>query len=231
MKMLWQRLTLWEIPRVATAIVGTAVVGAATTAYSASKAAEAQNEASERANAGLEARYQQTRSDLSPFREIGVEGANKLMGRLDQLTSPIVMDQAALEQTPGYQFARTQGLKSVQNSAAARGLGASGAALKGAANFATGLADQTYQTQFGLENTNRTNAYNRLMGVAQLGQNAAAQTGAYGTQTSLAQSGNTIGAGNATGAAWMAGAGGVNNALGSIPGAMHYNNVFGGLYG
>lgn len=213
---------------VATAIIGSAAVGAAGTAYAASQAAEAQNEASERANAGLEARYQQTRSDLSPFREIGVEGANKLMGRLDQLTAPIVMDQAALEQTPGYQFARTQGLKGVQNSAAARGLGSSGAALKGAANFATGLADQTYQTQFGLENTNRTNAYNRLMGVAQLGQNAAAQTGAYGTQTSMAQSGNTIGAGNATGAAWMSGAGAVNNALGSIPAAMHYNNLFGG---
>ena len=58
------------------------------------------------------------------------------------------MDQATLEQTPGYQFALSQGLQATQNSAAARGLGVSGAALKGAATFATGLADNTYQQQF-----------------------------------------------------------------------------------
>ena len=56
--------------------------------------------------------------------------------------------QAELEATPGYKFARDQGLQAVQNSAAARGLGVSGAALKGAASYATGLADQTYGAQF-----------------------------------------------------------------------------------
>lgn len=61
---------------------------------------------------------------------------------------PPRMTQAELEQTPGYQFTRQQGLQAVQNSAAARGLGVSGAALKGAATFATGLADSTYQQQF-----------------------------------------------------------------------------------
>lgn len=58
------------------------------------------------------------------------------------------MDQATLEATPGYQFALSQGLKATQNSAAARGLGVSGAAMKGAAAYATGLADNTYQQQF-----------------------------------------------------------------------------------
>lgn len=66
-------------------------------------------------------------------------------------SAPGGMSQQELEQTPGYQFTRDQGLQSVQSSAAARGLGVSGAALKGAATFATGLADKTYQDQFAIK--------------------------------------------------------------------------------
>jgi hypothetical protein len=54
---------------------------------------------------------------------------------------------AGLAQTPGYQFTLQQGLLGTQNAAAARGLGVSGAALKGADTFATGLASQTYNQQ------------------------------------------------------------------------------------
>jgi hypothetical protein len=96
---------------------------------------------------------------------------------LDELTAPINMTQAQLEQTPGWQFTNYQGQKAVQNAASARGLGVSGAALKGAANFATGLADQTYKTQFDIANTNQTNAYNRLKSLVDVGENASAQTG------------------------------------------------------
>lgn len=60
------------------------------------------------------------------------------------------------EASPGYQFTLNQGLKATQNSAAARGLGTSGAALKGASSYATGLADSTYNDVY-----NRAlNAYN-----------------------------------------------------------------------
>jgi hypothetical protein len=159
--------------------------------------------------------YQQTREDLLPYNEIGQYATGELRNRLADLTAPIVMDQETLEKTPGYQFNLTQGLKATQNSAAARGLGTSGAALKGAATFATGLADSTYQNQFNLENTNRTNAYNRLMGVAQLGANAAAQTGQAGTAAAQGagqayQNAATAQAAGVTGAANALG-GGVDN--------------------
>src|SRR6185312_11573121 len=55
--------------------------------------------------------------------------------------------QAQLEATPGYQFIKGQGLQSVANSNAAAGRGISGAALKGAAEFATGLAGTTLDQQ------------------------------------------------------------------------------------
>ncbi len=56
--------------------------------------------------------------------------------------------QAQIEATPGYAFNLQQGQEGVQNSAAARGLSSSGAALKGAATYASGLADSTYQNQY-----------------------------------------------------------------------------------
>lgn len=125
--------------------------------------------------------YERTRADLRPYNEAGYDATERLRNRLTELTSPIVMDQAALEKTPGYQFTLAQSLKSVQNSAAARGLGNSGAAFKGAAEYATGLADSTYQNQFANALTNQQGAYDKLMGVAGLGANAAAQTGQAGS--------------------------------------------------
>jgi hypothetical protein len=62
--------------------------------------------------------------------------------------APIEMTQEQLEATPGYQFTLQQGLKAVQNSAAARGLGSSGMAQRGAAEYTTGLADTTWQNVY-----------------------------------------------------------------------------------
>lgn len=160
--------------------------------------------------------YEEGRSDLAPYRTAGEQGTNMLMSALPELTSQINLDQAWLQQQPGYQFALKQGLKGVTNSAAARGLGSSGAAVKGAAGFATGLADQTYQTQFNNEMAQRQQRYNQLMGTAQLGANAAAQTSQNATTTGQGIASNTIGGGNAI-AAGLTGAG---NAL--MGGAQNY---------
>lgn len=190
--------------------------------------------------------------------------------------------QAELEATPGYQFAKSQGLQATQNSAAARGLGVSGAALKGAATFATGLADNTYGAQFtramqqqqqdfgqqqnvfadqtaqqqqafgqgqnifsdqaaqnaqqfgqaqqrftnlgalnSAQQGNATNSYNRLLGLATLGQNSAVQTGSIGSQNTNAagnfgtQAGNALAGGAlAQGNALAGGINGISNAFG-----------------
>jgi hypothetical protein len=60
-----------------------------------------------------------------------------------------------LAQTPGYQFTLDQGLRATQSSAAARGLGMSGAAMRGAADYASGKASETYNQQL----TNAINIY------------------------------------------------------------------------
>lgn len=143
---------------------------------------------------------------------------------------PNGMSIEQLKQTPGYQWNLDQGLKAVQNSAAAKGLGVSGAALKGAATYATGLADSTYQNQFNNQQTrfsdlsqqfsnayNQNNAvYNQLYGPVALGQSAAAQSGVIGQQ-GAAQAGNNIaGAGQALAAGDLRAGNAYANGLNSV---------------
>lgn len=83
---------------------------------------------------------------------------------------------AQLQATPGYQFAKEQGLQATQSGFAAQGLAKSGAALKGAANYAEGLAGTTYQnmvSNFMNGGTLGLNAASAQGGLALSGQNSA----------------------------------------------------------
>lgn len=215
------------------------VAGSAISAGGAHDAAQTQANASNNSIAYQQHMFDTTQANLQPYMGIGKQAVNALTSAtgLDgtnplgsALLKPITMDEATLRQTPGYQFNLQQGLKAAQNSAAQRGLGVSGAAMKGASTYATGLADSTYQNQFNNAVTNQTNQFNRLNTILAGGQNAAAGLGGIGQQTG-ANIGSTIaGAGNAIAGSQIAGA----NAWGSgIQGAA---NTYGaasnaGLYG
>jgi hypothetical protein len=162
---------------IGTAVIGAGVLGAGATIYGANTAASAQESAAQTAANAATNAFNTTNTNLAPYRDIGGTAATQLTNQLSSLTAPITMDETTLQNTPGYQFNLTQGLKATQNSAAARGLGTSGAALKGAATFATGLADSTYQNQFNNAVTNQSNAFNRLSSLVNTGENAAAGTG------------------------------------------------------
>jgi hypothetical protein len=128
-----------------------------------------------------------------------------------------------LEQTPGYQFTRDQGLKAVQSSAAARGLGVSRSSILGAGDYVTGLADKTYLDQFNVaqqrfgdvlnlntaQQGNLQARFGRLSGLATIGESAAAGTGVAGT-SAAATGGNYL---NQAGLAGAAGTTGVSNAI------------------
>jgi hypothetical protein len=189
--------------------------------------------------------YQQTRSDLLPYNTTGQNALDAAYGVAQRGPTgggpdyiaqaaqnlPGTMTQAELEKTPGYQWNLAQGLKSTQSAAAARGLGVSGAALKGAATYATGLADSTYQNQFANaqqrftdyvnlnvgQQGNLKNEFDRYNALATLGENAAAQTGAIGQKTATAEGSFLNAAGQAQGQGIMnasnALSGGVNNYL------------------
>ena len=212
---------------VATAVIGAGVLGAGATIYGANTAANAQESAANTAANTQLSMYNQTNANLAPYRNLGGQAATQLGSQLSNLTSPITMDESTLKNTPGYQFNLTQGLKATQNSAAARGLGTSGAALKGASTFATGLADSTYQNQFANAVTNQTNAFNRLSTLVNTGENAGAQTGAAGTAAASGAAGAQIGAGNAAAAA----ANSTGGALSSLSNNLGGFALAKGLYG
>lgn len=195
------------------AIAGSAIVGASISASAAKSAANTQAAAANRASDIQRQMYDQTRTDLQPYRDAG-QGAIPILNNL--LTGNPKSVQSQLEQLPGYQFTRTQGLKAVQNSAAARGLGVSGAALKGASTYATGLANSTYGDQVG-----------RLQNYASLGENAAAQTGTFGVQTGQNIGNNIVGAGNAQAAGQVGAANAISGAFGSLPNALILNKLLG----
>lgn len=212
------------------ATVGSAVIGGGASIYGANKAASAQKKQTNAANALQQEMYDRAEDNLNPYMQTGLDANTELQNRLQELTSPVVMDQTALEQTPGYQFTRDQGLKAVQNSAASRGLGISGASYKGAANYATGLADSTYQNQFNNAITNQGNAYNRLMGISGMGQNAAGNLAGFGQNSANQQGQNLTSLGNAQGASYMTQANALGNAFQSVPDAMYTNKLL-GMYG
>jgi hypothetical protein len=215
---------------VAAAVAGAAVVGGVASSAmssSASKSAASSQEDAAKYSADLQnQQWQQTQQNLAPFMQLGSSNINALQNALNnpifnqQFSAPT---EAQAQQTPGYQFTLNQGLKSVQNSAAARGLGSSGAALKGAASYTTGLADSTYNDVFNRAlstfNTNYGNAsanVNRLAGIVGSGQNAASGLGALGAQTS-ANIGNTITSGaNAAAAGTIGSANAISNGLNGI---------------
>lgn len=100
------------------------------------------------------------------------------------------LNQTTLEQTPGYQWNLSQGEQAATNSAAARGLANSGAALKGASAYASGLADSTYQNQFNDQlsansaaQSNLTNTFNRQNALLGYGSNAASASANNATNT------------------------------------------------
>ncbi len=197
-----------------------ALAGAGASIFGAGKQASAAKESAQmQAMMGMLAmqqqaqQYAQTRNDLAPYRGAGEAGANMLMSRLPYLSSGFTPDQQTLENTPGYQWNLSQGTKATQSAAAARGLGVSGAALKGAATYATGLADNTLKTQYDIDQGNKTNAYNKLSDATKIGASAAGATGMFGANSANQQTNLLTGMGNAYGAANMTGANAFSNAL------------------
>jgi hypothetical protein len=210
----------------AAAIGGVAsLAGAYLSSNAATDAATTQAAATKAAAAQTQDNYGQIRSDLQPFVQSGYNALSNVNARLPDLTTPFNPTQAQLEATPGYQFIKSQGLQAVQNSAAAKGLGISGAALKGAADYATGLADSTYKDQFNIDQANKNNAYTKLLGLVGNGSTAANQTGIF------ANSANKTAADYLTSGAAATAAGDVGSAKAISNGLTGVGNAYTGYAG
>lgn len=234
---------------VAAAIAGGAVASAGIGAMSSSNAASAQENAANNANATQLAMYNQTVQNEQPYMNAGSTALNTLTGQLGTLNTPMAI-QPSINNTnwqqymsPAYDFNLQQGQQALQNSQAAQDGVLSGAALKGLVSYTQNNANNAFQNafndyqtqytnQFNQYQTQNQNIYNRLAGLAQLGQNAASQTGSQATQTGANVAQTQIGAGNAAAAADVGIGNSISNATNNGMGYYMLNNMSGGkLFG
>jgi hypothetical protein len=126
-------------------------------------------------------------------------------------------------QDPGYAFQLNQGTSALQNSQAANSGALSGAALKGLMAYNQDYASTGYQNAFNRWQSQQSNIYSRLMGLAGLGENAAAQAGNTATSFGQQIGSNITSAGNA-GAAGIIGAGNALSSGANTAGGYYYMN-------
>jgi hypothetical protein len=150
---------------VATAIVGSALIGG----YASNRAASTQAEA---ARQGIDAQQQMFNKQVElqePWRKAGEEALNKLIPMASNYT-PFGMNQ--FQQDPGYAFRLSEGMKALDRTAAARGGLLSGATLKGAQRYGQDLGSQEYMNAFNRYQTERNAQLNPLQSLAGVGQTA-----------------------------------------------------------
>lgn len=98
---------------------------------------------------------------------------------------------AQFQQSPGYQFQLQQGLNALKNNAAATGGINSGNTLQALTQYATGLANQDWNTFYSQYTGQQAQVFNMLNALTQQGQNAAANLGGIGT-TAASNIGNAL---------------------------------------
>ena len=142
---------------------GVAIAGAASVAGSYLSSSK-QSKAVERGQDQAQAQYQQAREDLSPWR---TQGQNALLRTADlnglNGAEARKAAMADFQSDPGYQFQMAEGLRAIDKGAAAKGLLSTATTLKAEQAYGQGLANQSFGTY-----------YNRLLGLSQQGQSAAA---------------------------------------------------------
>ena len=116
-----------------------------------------------------------------------------LQGGLDAYLKQKGVSNYGFLNSPQYQFLQKQGQQALDRSAAARGMGYSGAQMKAAQQFGQGLASQQYDNEYNRAAKEYFNKYdqargqfgdyyNRLAGIAQGGQQTAQSLGGMGGQ-------------------------------------------------
>ena len=186
------------MPDPISAIVGSSVLGAGASLFGASEAADAQQaaaaqsaaaqrEAADKSIAAQREMFDIGRADFAPYRQGGTTAQNQLMTLLgiggDQnapgygrYTQDFTMPEFTGD--PGYQFRLKSGMDALNRSAAARGMGISGANIKGATeygqNFGSNEYNNAYNRALGTFQTNRANQLDPLFKLYAGGQSAAA---------------------------------------------------------
>lgn len=186
---------------IAAAILGSSLIGG----VASSRAAKAQTQAADRATEAQERIFNRQVELQEPFRQVGVNALPELVeaSRYD----PFTLEK--FQADPGYQFRLREGLRALDQSAAARGGLLSGNQLRGLTRFGQELGSQEYTNAFNRYQAQHAARLNPLQSLTGMGQTAANTIGGYAGQFGQNIGANLIGAGNARASGYV----GMANAL------------------
>ena len=138
------------------------VVGSIIQGIFGNEAADAQSDAISQGNALQQIQFEKGLELIQPQITAGNQARDAQMFEVGLADKP--EGYGGFSKSPSYDFVRSEGLRGIERSAAARGMSQSGAALKALNKFNNNLASQEYNTH-----------YNRLASLAGHGQTASAQ--------------------------------------------------------
>ena len=187
---------------VASAIVGSAAIGAIASNSAASTQADAANNAS----AASLAQFNTINNQQAPWRQAGQNALSQIADMNPQFTHQFNASDLNSNLAPNYQFQLQQGQGAVKNLANSTGGLIGGNALKGIEDYTQNYAANAYQQAYNNYSNNQTNIFNRLSSIAGLGQTANESTANAGTAATQA-SNNYLTSGAAASAAGQVGVG------------------------
>jgi len=187
------------------------IAGSVIQGYGANRAAREQSKAMDRATAAQERMFNRQVELQEPFRQVGVNALPELVEA--SRYTPFGMEQ--FQADPGYGFRLKEGLRALENSAAARGGLLSGNAMRGITRYGQELGSQEFGNAFNRYQAERAARLNPLQSLTGMGQSTAAtlggQAGQYGQ--SLAQ--NEMARGNIRASSYMGAANALASGLGN----------------
>ena len=210
---------------IATAIVGSAVVGGVMASSASSKAAKAQRQAADQAAQLEREQYYDQVNRQEPFRQAGLKTTDELMRQFglggdaaSQGYGNMLRDFSTedFQADPGYAFRLQEGLKSLDRTAAMRGKMMSGQALKAAGRYGQDMASQEYQNAYNRYNQNRSQRYQMLTGQQTAGANATNAQNAASANYANAAGDAYMQAGNARASGYVGQGNAMSQAAGSI---------------
>jgi len=220
---------------VATAIVGSAVIGSYAAgeagkqqAQAAGDAARVQSDASRYAANLQQKQYEENVARQKPFYDVGVNALPELV----QASRYTPFSMAQFQEDPGYAFRLSEGNKALERSAAARGGLISGGTLKAAQRYGQDMASNEYTNAFNRYQQERQARLGPLQSLTGMGQTTANTLGAAG-QTNASNIGNLgmaganataegyLGAANARASGYMGGYNAINSGLSNY---LNYNS-------
>jgi hypothetical protein len=185
------------------AVAGSTLVGA----YGANKASKAQLQGAREGAAAEREMFERQVELQEPFRQVGVNALPDLVAASQY--DPFTIDK--FQADPGYGFRLKEGIRALENSAAARGGLLSGNTMRGITRYGQGLASEEFGNAFNRYQAGFASRLNPLQALAGVGQTSSNTLSNAAGQLGSSLSNLAVGAGNARASGYA----GTANALAS----------------